>query len=125
MFSLCYEDITQNEILIDGSLIFNHFDDENNQQESDTWIFLTNYLPEVKADEDSYTTNIELEDIYGVEQLIKCYAETFFRLTVKGDGIKHMKGFFGYVKAIFTNNKEIKLSEEVKKYYNDEPLLDF
>ena len=89
----CYEDITEDEIIIDN--IFCLVDERNNEL-GEAWKFLIQY-------DSSFRNNARLYDMYDEDNLIRAYANTLYKQTK--DGFANEKVFFAYARAILKNSK--------------------
>ncbi|MBF8438210.1 hypothetical protein I0Q91_14105 [Halanaerobiaceae bacterium Z-7014] len=114
----CYSDVTENQVLIDGTAVFAVQDDNNEDKTSISWEFLKSYIPEFVVEEyATYCHRDHLEN-YDEEKMIKAYARTIFNLTEKQDGIKNVGGFFSYSKTILEEDNDIYINKWMKENCN-------
>jgi len=116
----CYEVVTQNEILIDATLVFG--EDNNIQDESESWLFLVKYFPEVSENEVIYDKVKEWNESYETENIIKALAISIN----KGDNgqlEETNSRFISYTSAILRNG-DIKIWKSIIDKFKLEEWID-
>lgn len=116
---LCFYNVTENEILIDGMITGV---EELNNEGPISWQFLIDNYPYYQDDDNAYEINERYLDQYKEEDIIKAYAATidkFLRDNKSGN-------FFAYAKAIIENsengvviNKRVAKSLDVDRWLKD------
>lgn len=83
----CYDDVTENEVLLDGSVAITELE---NAGEYISWKFITNYLEELKGNGAVYEQYLEWLENFSEENIIKaaavsnCWAIPFIYCCKKG-----------------------------------------
>ncbi|MBU3227374.1 hypothetical protein [Clostridium algidicarnis] len=121
----CYDIMTQNGILIDGTITFK--DDYLNNNKLRSYEFLTYYYPQLGYDESIIKVLEDLESDFALSDVIKA-------LTITIDKIKKNKidttirSLVSYTKGILKNNnrlgKPVNIYKVLKKEYNLERWID-
>ncbi|MCY6957431.1 hypothetical protein [Clostridium brassicae] len=121
----CYDIMTKNQILIDGTITFEVDYLDNNNLKS--FEFLTYYYPELKTDETIRKTLYDWENYFSLTDIIKA-------LTITIDKIKRNKmdgtvnTLFSYTNAILKNNNEagthVNVYDSLKEQYNLEKWIE-
>lgn len=111
----CYDDITENEVLIDGTVVCEQFRKSNG--ESIHWEFLICHMPELQNDMYAYKKQKELCEEFGEENLIKALAVTIYKSNNDGLNIGNIFGFYRYTEAILRNANDgiVHISKAVAK----------
>lgn len=116
----CYEVVTQNEILIDATLVFG--EDNNISDESEPWMFLVKYLPEVSENEVIYDKVKEWNESYETEDIIKALAISINKMD-NGELEKTNSRFISYTSAILRNGT-IKIWKSIIDKFKLEEWID-
>lgn len=113
----CYDDVTENEVIIDGTQTYSECED--NFSDFTSWNFIVNNLPEIRGNDGVYKFHIHLLENYSEDNLIKALAATLHKFNTE-DSIT-IKAFYKYTEGILKNSNgnggEVKISKTVEKDY--------
>lgn len=112
--SICYDSITENKVIIDGSLIL--FD---NMYKIKSWLFVKKYVPNFS---ERYFKEFYLLSMkYGENNMIKAVAQGLFRMK-SGKAFSKQIYFYKYILKILDSaakeGKDVSISELVMEQYN-------
>ncbi|MFN2363012.1 MAG: hypothetical protein ABR596_01850 [Halarsenatibacteraceae bacterium] len=113
--NICYDDVTENQVLIDATAVFTAHDHNNEDKPALSWEFLKSYIPEFVVEEHAINCHREHLENYAEEKMIKAYARTIYNLTERQDGIKNVGGFFSYSQKILEEVNEIYINRWMKE----------
>ncbi|WP_148204856.1 hypothetical protein [Clostridium kluyveri] len=118
----CFEDATENEVLIDGSVTFDTQDEVSNR--TACWDFVVNNFSELKNDDKIYKDIIKLLEKYDEVDLIKAFAITIERIkTNKLDNT--VDALLRYTVGILNNSPDgIDISEKLIEKYSLENWIE-
>lgn len=118
----CFDDTTENEIIIDGTYDF-EFEKEN---EPAFWQFITGCFEELKNEESAFETLNDMAETYGQGNLIKALAATADKMQNK-EIDSSVKALINYSKGILENskgNKNVFIAKRVTEKYNIDEWLE-
>lgn len=113
----CFEDVTENEILIDGTISFEVYEEKKNSIVS--WEFLLENFPILKDDDKVYKDITRLANTYGEINLMKALTITIDKINNNKLVDSKVTTLLKYTSGILKNSEEnIDLSETLNKKYN-------
>lgn len=117
----CYEIMTENEILINGTITSDY--DYLEKNESKSYNFLTYYFPELSDNEDVIGAIEQWESDYNIDDIIKALTITIDRIN-KQKITGTINSLINYTNGILNKGKSVNVYDNLYKKYNLEKWLE-
>lgn len=112
----CYDDVTENEVLIDGTIVRNI---EDQSDECISWRFLIHHVPEFESNSRAYQNHLQLLEEFNEVSVIKALAVAIYNITSKGSA-SSPNGLYGYARAVLNNydSGDVHISKAIENKYD-------